>query len=1258
MEGHLTVDEAARALGTSPQTVRTLLRSSQLQGRKRPWGSRYVWEVSGEGLETFLAEYGRLDGARRRPLSPPTAVMLPPGRELVPVEAPGEGPDDEDPDPRPWFVRPRGRAAVMSVALGCPLVVVYVVGRTLPDVLWFREVGQAEVFTRTLVAQLEFRGLVLVSVAAFMATNLAVALHGVAPAYRRGALAGDAWASLAVGGLFASAVAHHWQTFLLWRHRQAFGAVDPVHGKDIGYFVFSLPFELLVVQLVLGGVVATATCVAIAYGVRGEVSLRGRRATFRAQQHLAALAAAFLLAVAWRAHLERYLLELHQPAADDPDSFAGADYVDVHVRMPGLTNLATLAVVLAVACLVAPLLVRTGRRRRARLLVAAPLVALSAGGLLVAAVIPAVVQRFVVDPHPLLREQALVAQSIAATRAALGIDDLAAQPYAPTRRFSAADFAAATRRLRHVQTWDSDLLGSRMRELVTDTPYFRPEDQALDVVRVDGRRQPTVVSARELDLDAVRDRGGTWINDRLAYTHSSGLLRFSATRTDPDRGPHLLETGPDLSQPRIYFGDFSASSGDAGTGDASWVLADTRRAEVDAPTAARRGTPYHYTGTGGIELSSWVRRAAFAVETGSKQILLSDDITPRSRILLHRDVHDRLHTLAPFITWDDGAVPLTSHGHIEFVVDGYTTSSSYPFAQQFDLGGERVGYARPSVRATVDAFSGRVRIYLVDPDDPVARAWAEAFPSLFLDADTMPGDLRDRMRYPEELFDAQATAYETFHALDPAVFTSDSDAWSRPTALSGPIEVASGVDFDESDEDELRLTMPPAYAFAAPPGAKEPRLTLSTYYVPAQGQNLVARLTGWIDDAGRPRLAATSLPRDPVTLGPAQVSRLVFATPRVRNLLGLRNLEIRDLETSSLDSVILGRPHLLFLPAGVLQVQSLYEGSRGPGAARLLGVTAYIDGRAGLGPDIISAVRQALNEPPSVDVPRPRVAATVDRPVPIAFTVQNAARETVIIDSPAGRERFERHVASGRGSVLWTPRAAGPARIRVSVVGLDGTTVSATTTVRVLGHPPTVRFLDTPGRAAVDHRLRVPFRIVFSRHAVATVSTRAGIVLARRYDVADGRGVVSWTPEEPGPATIRIRARGRQDQTTTVTLRLVVHPQRSAAAPPSVELLRAPRDPTVGSAGVYAFRAAGCRTAVARIEGPGGDLPVWRFRCPIGRAEFTWTPTAPGSYRLTTESRASGGLVSSRTLRIDVADVAPGPSPSATTATPADDRER
>jgi uncharacterized membrane protein (UPF0182 family) len=1137
-------------------------------------------------------------------------------------------------------LRPRGRATVVVVVLGVPLLLAYGTARILPDALWFNELGQADVFRRVLIARVEFFVLVAGTAALFIAANLAVACRHSDFARARAGVVTIAAASFVTGSLFASSVEGHWQTFVLWQHRQSFGIADPIYGKDVGFFVFSLPFERMVSALLLWLIAVAAGFVVLVYRGRQAVGFRPLRASFEVQVHLASLTAIFLLVVAWRIHLERYMLELRQPSPPDGRLFSGAGYVDVHIRLPGLGILTGLSIVLALACIAAPFVARASSRRRTALLVGIPAALLAGSITLLGTLIPSLVQRYVVDPNPLASEQPYLGRSLAATKTGLALDAIDVVPYEPTGRFTAADFSPVREQLARVPIWDTSILEARMRELVTDTPYYKPEAPSIDVVRGDGRKQLTVVSERELDPNLIDGESDTWINDRLAYTHGLGLIRFSSTDIDPNRGPRLIDAGPTVHEPRIYFGNLPQSDADGATGESRlftlttadqrtaqspWIVVDTRRPEVDLPaSSATAQAPYSYTGSGGIELSTWVHRVAFAFALGSKEVLLSDDITPESRILLHRDVHDRLHTLAPFIQWDSHGVPLSANGRVVFVVDGYTTSANYPYADRVSLAGSQVNYARASVRATVDAFSGAVDLYLTDDPDPIARAWAEALPTLFKPDDAMPAELRDRLRYPADLFDAQATAYETFHVTRPDLYVSNADAWSRPIALAGPIDVAGDVDFDESDEDDLRSTMQPGYVYSAPPGRSRPRLLRSTYYTPVRGQNLVAALTGWVDGDGRTRLTARGIARDPVTLGPAQMSRLTFANPRVRNLLGVRNLEIRDLEESSLDTVILGQPHLLFTPGGIIQIQSLFEGSRGPGAARLLGVTSFLNGRAGIGPDIDSSVRQALNKPPRIDVLPPAGRIVKDKRVELAFRVENARREVVTITSRAGSTTKRLRFATGQTTIRWVPPAAGKARVRVEVTGLDGTVVSDSATLRVVNAAPTVRLIDTPTRAVVGRPVRVSFKVTGGVDEQVQVSTRSGIVFSRAFLIRDGTGDITWTPTSPGRADLLIRANGHQGQTASASLRLTVAPRPPAVTPPTVTLVKVPEHATVGRAAVVRFQATDCDEALARIEAPGGETRIWRFPCPASRARFTWTPTSPGRYLLSAIAHGDG----------------------------------
>ena len=273
MRGGLTVSEVADALGTSPQTVRAMLRKGQLRGEQRPWGSRYVWEVSPEGLDEFLSEYGRLDGHRRAQVPSPTppldvspaVVSAHPDattKEKTKDRAPAELADETDVDAetsaeqpvvarRPWFLRPRGRATVVVVVLGLPLLLAYGAVRTVPEALWFHELGQDGTYRAVVEAKLEFRSAIIVAVSAFVWLNLLIAGRDTPATRRPAGLLALAATSLVTGTLFASSVARHWQTYVLWRHRQSFGVVDPVHGKDVGFFVFTLPFELLVSGLLL-----------------------------------------------------------------------------------------------------------------------------------------------------------------------------------------------------------------------------------------------------------------------------------------------------------------------------------------------------------------------------------------------------------------------------------------------------------------------------------------------------------------------------------------------------------------------------------------------------------------------------------------------------------------------------------------------------------------------------------------------------------------------------------------------------------------------------------------------------------------------------------------------------------------------------------------------------------------------------------------------------------------------------------------------
>jgi len=481
-----------------------------------------------------------------------------------------------------------------------------------------------------------------------------------------------------------------------------------------------------------------------------------------------------------------------------------------------------------------------------------------------------------------------------------------------------------------------------------------------------------------------------------------------------------------------------------------------------------------------------------------------------------------------------------------FLAAGYTVSDSYPYAQRTTVAGSNARYARPAVQATVDAYSGRVRLYATDRSEPILRAWEAAFPGLFEPISRMPEGVRERMRYPPALFDTQTHLYQQFHMTHPEAFASAADAWTMPTSLAGPLEVVGNIRFDESDTDELRNAMRPAYRFGTPAGADQPHLLRSAYYSPRDGQNLVATLDGWINRRGEPELSSRSLPRERLTLGPAQVSRLVFLTPRIANSLGVRNKELSDVGKSSIDTIWLGNPHIVFFAGGVMQIQTVYDVSSGRGVAKRFGVTVFLNGRAGIGDTVSEALRQAINLPPSVELHGFSDRRVVDHAVPIRFQVTNGLTETVGITSQKGTVLSKRlRVRDGAAAVRWVPRRPGRFGVRVSVRGIDGSLSTDRATMTVGRGPPaggpTLQLGALPREPVVGRALRIQFRVTNAAAETLRIeSARAGGLTWHRQ-VRTGRGAINWIPQQAGPVRLRIVVRGADghtvEQSTPLTVR-------------------------------------------------------------------------------------------------------------------------
>jgi uncharacterized protein len=864
-----------------------------------------------------------------------------------------------------WWWRPRVRSALLLAALGVLAVLARILAQFQTDWLWFTEVGQQRVFWTMLASKWLAGSLAGLVTTIFLLTNFWV-VERTAPrdarlprghrsTSRLRRLLLPAYLALSVGGglvVSHSVVRTDWQQLILWLHRSDFGIVDPLFHRDVGFFVFSLPLYQKVGHWLFLTVAIGLASTFAAHAATGGIRLKPApvSATRAAHAHLLALGALLLVITAWQHRLGQYALELPRPGTKLP----GAAYTDVHVVLPWLRALVLVSLA-AAAMLV------YGAVRRSWAVPAVALVVVAFAELANPAILPSVVQRFLVDPQTLSRERPYLAHSVRYTQLAYGLDRVADRPLPANARITPAELRSNRDVLRNIQLWDTDVLRPQIDQQQSIGSYYAFPNTTVDRYRKAGGARAMIVAQRELDLNRLEPSGRTWANDHLAYTHGYGLVAAPAGGVGPAGQPKFVtsEFGAgraptQVRQPRIYYGVQPR-------GAQPWVVVKTKRSEIEKPLPGNTPEPeYHYDGSGGIPLGNPLRRAMFALRFGELNLALSETISGKSRIILHRDVGDRLRSLAPFLRWEKHPEVFVVDGRVQFLAHGYTTSDSFPYSAQIAVGKERVNYMRGAVVATVDAFSGRVTLYATDNDDPILRAWRGAFPTLFTPADRMPAAVKAHLRYPRELFDAQSEVWATYHIDDTDDFYTKSDAWQRPAELSGPVQKVGAIRFRYKHQSPQ---MRPYFLLARLPGDSHERFMLTTVYTPHSQENLSGYLTGTMDARGRPRLTQLTLPRSRLVLGPSQVSRQILATPSVGNRLRLLNQETADLGNQAVNAVELSEPRVVPIGDSFLYVQPIYVTAQGSGVTRVRLVTVYLNGRVGYGATLCEALRVAQAAP-------------------------------------------------------------------------------------------------------------------------------------------------------------------------------------------------------------------------------------------------------------------------------------------------------
>ena len=797
--------------------------------------------------------------------------------------------------------------AALVLFVAGPSVVTY-----LTDYWWYQETGFQVVYLTMISAQARLFAIVTLSGLAFLLPNVLIALNSIGegrPIFttREGlpirlpgkrqlrAIAINVTALLAL--LVGLASSSEWMTWVSWQHAVPFHQADPILGHDVAYYVFSMPFFQFIRGLGQGLVILAALASGALYLISGSLTsgFPARMAIAEGpRRHLALLAAIFLLLFAWGAWLGRsdYLLSEHT-------LIHGASYADVHGRMLGGALLTGAAILAAALCGLTALRGITWPA----VVGIALLVVTSAGSEADATIL----QRFIVAPNEQVREEPFIQHNIDATRRAFDLDRVDTRELSGDAELTTANIAANRQTLDNVRLWDHGPLLDTFGQMQEIRTYYDFVSVDNDRYTLDGVPRQVMLSAREINSEALPNR--TWVNEHLTFTHGYGLTLGPVNQVTKEGLPVLFirnlppesAAGLSVTEPAIYFGQLSND----------YVIAPTGTKEFHYPKGDENVFT-QYAGRGGIPIGSLWRKLLFALRFESYQILLSDDITAESRILINRNIRDRVRLVAPFLSFDSDPYLVVADGRLIWMYDAYTTTARYPYSTPVARG---LNYIRNAVKLTVDAYDGTVTMYLADTRDPIAATYAQAFPGAFKPLSAMPPTLRAHIRYPEDIFAIQAAVFATYHMTQPAVFYNREDQWEVPA----------------TDEARDAKPMSPYYTIMKLPGEQSAEFIQMLPFTPRRKDNLSAWLVARSDGENYGTLRVFQFPKQKVVFGPRQVVARMNQDQTISPQITLWNQQGSQ--------VIWGTLMVIPIEESLLYVRPLYlrgEGGRIPELRRVL----------------------------------------------------------------------------------------------------------------------------------------------------------------------------------------------------------------------------------------------------------------------------------------------------------------------------------
>ena len=754
-----------------------------------------------------------------------------------------------------------------------------------------------------------------------------------------------------------------WNNWILFRNSTPFPQSDPQFHRNVAYFVMTLPFEQFLVHWTLVALFLVLVVTVLSHYLNGGIRMQGSRPRVRpaVKAHISVILGLLALVKAVGYYLARFNLDLSSNGY-----VQGAGYTDVHARLPALELLILVSLAAAV------LLIYNIRRQGWALPILGVglwfLVALTAG-----TIYPAAVQALKVNPAQNTLERPYIQRNIDATRQAMGITNVQSTSYPAVPNLTASEVSANSDTTANVRLWDPTQTQQTFDKLQDLRTQYQFNTLAIDRYKVNGSETPVIVGVREINQADLPS--SSWVNTTLQYTHGYGMVISPANTATSNGDPEFAVGGvppvsnsglPAITQPSVYFG----------LNNTGYVVANTKQPEINFQLTNGTNDETHYSGDGGVQLSNFFTQAMFAIRFSDFNLIISNQITTQSRLMFDRGVQARVNKAAPFLSLDADPYPVLLHGQIDWIQDAYTTTDNYPYAQNADTSSlasgsglnQNLNYVRNSVKVLINAYTGKMTFYVMQPHDPIIETYEKAFPGMFTPASKMSAELRAHLRYPEDIFTVQASMYGKYHIKTASSFYSAADAWAlSPSPGSGSPSQALQTTLTTNAQGQEVSTgqlvrMAPIYQELKVPGQSSQSFNLLDAFVPISGNSQIQTLSGFMiagsdpNDYGKLEMFVT--PRNNPVNGPAIVAAKIDATATVSGKISLLNQEG--------SSVLLGNVLMIPVADSLLYIQPLYVESARNAIPELQQVIAvYGNLPAAIGPTLSSALTQVFKAPVS-----------------------------------------------------------------------------------------------------------------------------------------------------------------------------------------------------------------------------------------------------------------------------------------------------